>query len=336
MLRLDAMATASGSGPNPAAPTALSDEQADQFAASFTPAWDADDGPGDTANGTANATLVDAPAIGNAQAAAVVEAAPQPAVAAAAPAFQPKQTLIGTPPANGLAAAAAPAAAVAPAPPTALKGTQIMQSSPAQIEARKAQSRPPPAQAPSNNARSAPNAQSARVAVSADPFAAAARSSRRNQSEDIDDFVPKKSSKTLYLVVGGLVVAAGVGLFLKFGMGDNGATTAPVDHATGPAVATAEIPPPPPKVDPPPPATAATTAAAKVDPPPPPATLPAPIARPEPPSHVAATPPARPEPRPRTPPPPPPQAAAAAPPPPSTPKTPPKPANGSIVRDNPF
>jgi hypothetical protein len=352
------MATASGSGPNPTAPSALSDEQAEQFAASFTPSWDADDGledpHGDAANGAANATLVDAPALGSAQAAAVLRTAPA------------KQTLIGTAPqanapagANGapdMRAAASSAEAIdpenildsrtapqppvhatapaaAPAPQTSLKGTHIMQNAPAQIQARQAQSRPPPAGVPAKNARGA---------VSADPFAAPARSAsarpaRRPQNEDLDDFVPKKSSKTVYFVLAGLAVAAGLGLFLKFALSDD-AKPAPVEqHATGPAVTTAEIPPPPPKVDTPPPATATTaTPAAKVDPPAP-ATLPAPqpARMPDPPSapaHVAAAP----QPRPRTPPPPPPQAAAAPPPAPVTPKTAPKPANGSIVRDNPF
>ena len=387
MLRLDSMASASGSGPNPTAPTALSDEQAEQFAASFTPSWDADDGLDDATNGNANATLVDAPAVGSAQAAALV--APQPAAPAPAPApapaFNAKQTLIGTAPqanapsgtnggTNGghdmraaassaeaidpdnildsrtapqppVRAAAAPAAAPAPAsaspspaspsPHPSLKGTQIMHSAPAQVEARKAQSRPPPAAVPPNNAP-----KNARVAVSADPFAAPARSAaKRPHSEDLDDFVPKKSSKTVYFVVAGLAVAAGLGLFLKFALGDDGTKPAPVEqHATGPAVTTAEIPPPPPKVDTPPPATAtATTAAAKVDSQPP-ATLPAPQAarQPDPPAapaHVAAA--AAPQPRPRQPPPPPPQ-AEAKPPPPVTPKTAPKPPNGSIVRDNPF
>jgi hypothetical protein len=381
MLRLDSMATASGSGPNPTAPTALSDEQAEQFAASFTPSWDADDGldgpdahpDAHASNGAANATLVDAPAVGSAQAAAfVAHAAPsaQPATAAPAPApaFHAKQTLIGTAPqanaptathgAHAMRAAASSAEAIdpenildsstapqppvraaaapvpAPAPQTSLKGTQIMQGAPAQVDARKAQSRPPPAAGPATNAR---------VAVSADPFAAPARSAasarpaKRPHSEDLDDFVPKKSSKSVYFVVAGLAVAAGLGLFLKFALGDDGTKPAPVEqHATGPAVTTAEIPPPPPKVDPPPPPTATTTAAAKVDPPPP-VTLPAPptARQPDPPSapaHVGAGA----QPRPRQPPPPPPQAAAAPPQAVVTPKTAPKPPNGSIVRDNPF
>jgi hypothetical protein len=373
MLRFSSMAmqqSGKGAGDSDAASRAastLSDEQAEEFAASFTPAWDV----GDDASGPANATLVDAPAMNATEAAAVVQAAPP----AAAPAFHPKQTLIGTAPQanapathathaargpissaeaiepeNILDSRTAPqpevrAAAPAPAtkaPQTSLKGTQIMPSSPAQMDARKAQSRPPPP-GPAPAAKRA-----GAVAVTADPFAASARSGparrARPQSEELDDFVPKKSSKTLYLVLAGLVFAGALGLFLKFALSED-PKPAPVEqHATGPAVTTAEIPPPPPKVDTAAPAiTAAATAATatKVEAQPPPATLPAPQvvpqpARPtEPPAHVAAAPP---QPRQRVTPPQPAQpAAAAAPPaPPSSPKTAPKPANGSIVRDNPF
>ena len=53
----------SGKGAGEGKAPVLSDEQADQFAASFTPAWDTDDGLGDDTNGTANATVVDAPAV---------------------------------------------------------------------------------------------------------------------------------------------------------------------------------------------------------------------------------------------------------------------------------
>jgi hypothetical protein len=351
MLRFTSMATASGSGPNPAAPTALSDEQAEQFAASFTPSWDADGGEdADSSNGAANATLVDQPAVGAAQAAAVVQAAP------ATHAALSKQTLIGTAPQanaptgnpsseaidpeNILSSSTAPqppvkAAAAPAAAPTTLKGTQPLQGAVPPQAQGKAPSRPPPAPAPA--------AKNARVAVNADPFAVSAgprprgAAAARQQSDDLDDFVPKKSSKTIYAVIGGLAIAAGLGLFLKFALTDD--APKPVEqHATGPAVTTAEIPPPPPKVDTPPPTTAATTAtAAKADPTPPPATLPAPpTARaPEPPvaaTHAAAAPQPRSEPRPRTPPPP----HEAASPAPVTPKTAPKPANGSIVRDNPF
>ncbi len=360
MLRFTSMASASGSGPNPAAPTALSDEQAEQFAASFTPSWDTEGDDADSANGAANATLVDAPAVGAAQAAAVVQSAP--AVVHGAHSAPMKQTLIGTAPQanapsgspsseaidpeNILSSSTAPqppvkAAAAPTAAPTTLKGTQPLQgAAPPQAQA-KAPSRPPPGPAPA--------AKNARVAVNADPFAvssgprARGAAAARQQTDDLDDFVPKKSSKTIYAVIGGLAIAAGLGIFLKFALTDD--APKPVEqHATGPAVTTAEIPPPPPKVDTPPPAAptnAATTAtAAKADPPP--AALPAPpTARaPEPPvaaTHAAAAPPPpRSEPRPRTPPPPPPPVAAAPPPAPVTPKTAPKPANGSIVRDNPF
>ena len=216
-----------------------------------------------------------------------------------------------------------------------------MATSPAQMDARKAQSRPPPP------GPAVPAAKKAVVAVTADPFAASARSGPtrrgRPQSEDLDDFVPKKSSTRHYLVLAGLVFAGGLGLFLRFALGED-PKPAPVEqHATGPAVTTAEIPPPPPKVDTPTtPATAATATAAtaaKVETQPPPATLPAPqSARPaEPPAHAAAPPP---QPRqrvtPQPPQPPQPAAAAAAPAPPPSPKSAPKPANGSIVRDNPF
>lgn len=347
MLRLIPMATpsGSGSGQNPTAPAALSDEQAEQFAASFTPSWDAGDGD----SGDANATVVDAPAVAAVQATAILNVAPP---APAAPAFHAKQTLIGTAPqanapimagTNGgheVRASASSAEAIDPenildsstAPAPVVRAPV---PAPAPAVARQAQSRPAPAPAATN----------ARVAVNADPFAASATAGPRARgarpvSDDLDeDFVPKKSSKTVYFVIAGLAIAAGLGLFLKFALSDDSAKATPEQHATGPAVTTAEIPPPPPKVDTPPPATAATTATAKVDPAPPPATLPAPLTpatarAPEPPAaptHVATTPVT--QPRPRTPPPPPPAMAA---PPPVTPKTPPKPANGSIVRDNPF
>jgi hypothetical protein len=380
MLRFSWMAmqqSGKGAGDSDAASraaSALSDEQADEFAASFTPSWDT----GEDSSGPANVTLVDAPAMGAAEAAAVVQAAPQ----VAAPAFHPKQTLIGTAPqANAPATSAtsatsathaSPAArrpassaeaidpenildsstapqpevrAAAPAPPaaapqTSLKGTQIMASSPAQMDARKAQSRPPP---PGPAASAAKNAA---VGVTADPFAASARSgpgpARRAhpQSEDLDDFVPKKSSKTLYLVLAGLVFAGGLGLFLRFALSEDPKPGPVQEHATGPAVATAEIPPPPPKVDTPPTPAAATAATApKVEAQAPPAPLAAPQSAPqpvrpaEPPAHVAAAPPQQPRQRVT---PPQPQAVSAPPTPPASPKTAPKPSNGSIVRDNPF
>lgn len=376
---------ASGSGPNPT----LSDEQAEQFAASFTPAWDADDGSIDDSSGAASATQnVDAAHAPNVP--PVVAAAP--AVAAPAPAIHPNATLIGTAPqANAPVGApapppviVAPVIAVAPAPAPAaatnrgaeaasseeaidpdniletdtaparpdvrqappkqpakgMHGTQLMDHAPGRdLHAAQAQARSAPAAAPRHApapvARNAP-----RAAVTADPFS--------SSSSDLDEFVPKKSNKTILLAVGGLVFAASLGLFLKFALTDDTPKPPPVQQVTGPAVTTAEIPPPPPADTPiAPPTTATTTAAAaaaattaKVEP-----VAPTPLAAPATPAAPAApvnaggaAGAARNEPKgPRTTPVlPPPQAAAPPPVAPVAPKSAPKGPNGGIVRDNPF
>ena len=167
----------------------LSDEQADQFAASFTPAWDTDDALGDDTNGTANATIVDAPAV--------------------APVALHKQTLMGqAPPANAPAAEevrpivpsseaidpenilesntapqppiAAKPAAPAPATQPMMK-TQMMAGAPGPVAAQpKAQAKPV-----ARSAQAQVQPQKAAVALSADPF---------KRPDDDDDIVPKKAS----------------------------------------------------------------------------------------------------------------------------------------------
>ena len=327
----------SGKGAGDGKAPNLSEEQADQFAASFTPAWDTDDALGDDTNAIASATLVDTHVHAHAP--------------ASAPERLPKPTLIGQAvPGNFLAVdevrpivpsseaidpenilesntAPQPATAAKPAlAPTAaaaqpMMKTQLMPGAPGPVATQpKAQAKPV--------ARSAqPQAQKAAVALSADPF---------KRPEDDDDIVPKKSSKTLIFVVAGLAVAAGIGLVAKFSMSEEPPKPAATTQAAGPAIATAEIPPPPPKVETPTPAppTPIAPAVAAVKPPDP---LPAPavLAAPLPPSRptpVAAEPAPHRQPR-NTPPP---QVAAAPPPLPAAPKTPPKATNTGIVRDNPF
>ena len=354
----------SGTGSNPA----LSDEQAEQFAASFTPAWDADDGLGDSTNGMPDATaamgtestqVMDRAELGKAQ-----EAAAPPIVGTPAIIFNAKSTMIGLPLPATLAArpAAAPVSVPPPAPPVAEAiesanvlevapapaaapvhqnqgmRTQIMQNRPAGLGA------PPPAppRGAATIASRPPNERTAAAVPIADPFR-----DKGPSSDDLDAF-PRRSNKSVFFVVGGLAVAAGLGLFLKFALGDDTPKPAPAEAVTGPAVTTAEIPPPPPKDETVPAASAA--AAAKT-------AEPAPLATPphaavEPP-HVAAEPAAQPPPRaaapvaaapPRNEPraargpspaalPPP---ATAAPPGAATPKSAPKASNGGIVRDNPF
>ena len=339
MLRLQSMAMQqSGKGAGEGNAPGLSDEQADQFASSFTPAWDTDDGLGDDTNGTANATLVDAPA------AAPVPIHKQTLMGQAPPANAPVTAEVrpivpsseAIDPENILESHTAPQPAIAAkpaaiaAPVNAMMTTQLMTGAPGPVPAQPT-AQPKPAAQPRAAARS-PQAQPARaaaVAPAADPF---------KRTDDDDDIVPKKSSKTLIFVVAGLAVAAGVGLVAKLGMSDD-APKPTTTQAVGPAIATAEIPPPPPKVEAPatpapPPATVAAVTAVK-----PPDPLPAPtaLAAPTQPARVApvVTEPAphsagRP-PRATTPPP-----QAAAPPPLPPPKTPPKAPNTGIVRDNPF
>ena len=324
----------SGKGAGDGKAPNLSDEQADQFAASFTPAWDTDDGLGDDANGTANATKVDVPAVAPvalhkqtlmgvaspANAPGVDEVRP---IVPSSEAIDPENILeSSTAPQPAVAAKRAPVPAPAPAAAQPMMKTQLMQGAPGPAA--------PPVNAQAKPvARSGqPQPQRAAVALSADPF---------KRPEDDDDIVPKKSSKTLIFVIAGLAVAAGVGLVAKFAMSEDPPKTATTTQAVGPALATAEIPPPPPKVEAPPPAPPTPTVAA-VSPVKPPEPLPAPVlaapAAPAPvrPSPVAAEPAPHRQPRSA----PPPQAAAAPPPLPVAPKTAPKPANTGIVRDNPF
>jgi len=174
-----------------------------------------------------------------------------------------------------------------------------------------------------------------RPALASDPFKIAPVDARFGSNPDLDA-IPKKSSKGVLYVVGGLVLVTALGVGIKLGMsGDGPKSTTNPERAIGPAVTTADIPPPPPKEEvtaapaPPPP---------KVDPPkvdPPVAAAPPtpPAAPPVAPSRpaerpVAAAPPRRNPPAalPPTPPPAPPPA----------PKTPPKAPVGGIVRDNPF
>ena len=366
----------SGTGSNPA----LSDEQAEQFAASFTPAWDADDGPGDSNNGMPDATAATAAiaAMGTestqvmdrAELTKAQEAAAPPIVGMPAIIFNAKSTMIGVPLPATLAARPAAAPVSVPPPPPAPPApsvaeaiesanvlevapapaaapvhqnhgmrTQIMQNRPAGLGA------PPPApRGAATIAARPPNERTAAAVPNADPFR-----NKGPSSDDLDAF-PRRSNKGVFFVVGGLAVAAGLGLFLKFALGDDTPKPAPAEVVTGPAVTTAEIPPPPPKDETPP---APSAPAAELAPPP----LATPLATPphaavEPP-HVAAEPAAQPPPRaaapvaaapPRNEPraargpspaalPPP---ATAAPPGAATPKSAPKASNGGIVRDNPF
>ncbi len=333
MLRLVSMAMQqSGKGAGDGKAPNLSDEQADQFAASFTPAWDTDDGLGDDTNATTNATIVDAPAV------APVALHKQTLIGVASPAYAPVVDEVrpivpsseAIDPENILESNTAPQPAIAakPAPAAAaahpMMKTQLMQGAPGPVAS------PQTAQAKPVVRSAQPQPQKAAVALSADPF---------KRSDDEDDIVPKKSSKTLIFVVAGLAVAAGLGLVAKFAMSDDPPKPITTTQAVGPALATAEIPPPPPKVETPPPApptpvAAAVTAVKPPDPLPAPPVLAAPPAAPAParPTPFAAEP--APHRQPRTAPPP--QAAAAPPPLPAAPKTPPKSTNTGIVRDNPF
>ena len=351
MLRFISMAMQQSGKGAPEPVGALSDEAADQFASSFTPAWDNEEASSDTAKSTAEATLVtgdvdalppapDAPPIiampvifaGSKQTMIGVAA---PANAPAAEDLEPENLLeiVTDRPAQAAPAAPPPVQAAPPVHVNHAAHTQVMDSRPPPPQSRQApSSNAPPSAAPRAVARNAG------AAVAADPFRKA------SPSEDLD-YVPKKSSKAFIFVIAGLAVAAGLGLFLKFALTDDAPKAPPQQLVTGPAVATAEIPPPPPKVEAPPPtATTATTAApsggaaapAKAEPAPPPAPL-----APPPRQAAVAPPPDRAAPRnePRQPrqSAPPPQAAIVAPPPAAAPpRTPPKPPNGSIVRDNPF
>jgi hypothetical protein len=349
MLRLNSMAMqqtskgASGSGPNPA----LSDEQADQFAASFTPAWDAEDALGDTTEGGADATLANTTVMDGSPLGPTPDA--PPIVGTSTVILTSKhQTMIGVPPPATLPepvrSALSSAEAIEPENVLEVRTAPPAQAAPAMnhgmrtvvMDNRPAPSRPPPpGPGPQPGARSGMAPSNApRVAIAADPFQGRPRVG--SSSDDLD-LVPKRSSKTIFFVVGGLAFAAGLALFLRFALTDDAPKATPSELATGPAATTADIPPPPPKVEtPPPPATTTAAVVAKAaEPPPPPLAVPPRAAEPVPQPRVAAAPAA-----PRQPARgallPPPQAAAAPPSPPASPKTPPKAPNGGIVRDNPF
>ena len=369
---------ASGTGPNPA----LSDDQADQFAASFTPAWDADDGLGDATHGTAAATaafapdrtqIMDRPELAKTQEMRTEPAAP-PIVGTPAIIYNAKSTMIGVPPPatlTGRPAAGSPVSVPPPAPGVrapaasaemidpenvlevvAAPAAALVAHGAAPVHQNRAmstqimQSRPAPGVFPASPHGAATigsrpaNQRSAAAVPIVDPFR------NRNPSSDELEAFPKRSNKTVLFIVAGLAVAAGLGVFLKFALGDDPPKPATAEVVTGPALTTAEIPPPPPKDD----TAAATTAkvatAAKTaEPAPPPLATPPraaidpPVAASPPPRAAVATPPAaRSEPRPprgATLPSPP---AAAAPPPAAAaqPKSAPKASNGGIVRDNPF
>ena len=355
MLRLPTVAMqqsskgVSGTGSNPA----LSDEQAEQFAASFTPAWDADDGLGDTTDGTTEATAAmpsergtESTQIMDRAELAKAQAAP-PIVGTPAIIFNAKSTMIGVPPpatlaarpsaapsatsaaeavesANVLEVVSAPAPIAAPVHQNHGMRTQIMHNRPPGLGAAPAS----PPQGAATIASRPPNERTAVAVPIADPFR-----NKGPSSDELDSF-PKRSNKTMFFVIAGLAVAAGLGLFLKFALGEDTPKPAPAAVVTGPAVMTAEIPPPPPKEDTPPPATAAAVTAAPTaptaaEPAPPPLATP-PRAAVEPPLALAPPPPPRPS-RPTALPPP-----AAAPPAAASPKSAPKAPNGGIVRDNPF
>lgn len=161
------------------------------------------------------------------------------------------------------------------------------------------------------------------------------QSSATSTRDDLE--VPiKKSNKGIIFAVIGVVVLAGVGFALKVALsGDDSKPTTPTQtQTTSPTEDTSRaVPPPPPATE----ATAATPAPKPTAPAPATTTPPKDTAT----SAVAAanthfTPPTPPAPSPK------PVAAAPQPKPqpqpqpPSQPKTPPKPAGGGIVRDNPF
>ncbi|MBX3191763.1 MAG: hypothetical protein KF819_32535 [Labilithrix sp.] len=334
---------AEGSGPVPG----LTDDEADEFAASFTPAWDTGEGEGEENAAAETAEAAPAESKGAAHPIALASERTEPGMAippvsdeaiAAAQASQApevakkamKQTMVGiAPPANP-----PPAAPEPPAPAVAAKidpgTTAIMSDAPKRpVEAPKPVSKPPPpmvAAKPATPARQA--APRPVVAAAADPFRSAAAD---------DDFVPKRSSKGIVFAVIGVAALGGLGLALKLALSDDPKPSTNPEHAIGPAVTTAEIPPPPPSDEVP----AAQPTVAKADPPAavtaahaPPPSQPAVAAAPpkaEPPATraVAAAPAAQPKTT-RTP-----SAPPAALPPPA-PKTPPKGPSGGIVRDNPF
>jgi hypothetical protein len=322
------------SGSAPEAP--LSDEQADVLAASFTPSWDSADGLADDISDMPTALHLEAPQLAAASAVTI-----RPATAVG------KTTLLGTAPqANAPTGAPVVTTNIVQAQVSAPRAgssselidpENILESSPA-----------PPRAAARGASRPTSGAATRPVAAVALPKPAAASALRAaahsSHGEDDEVVIPKKSSKTIVLVVAGLAVAAGAGIFFKFAVGDDPRPSAQPSAQTAQlAATTAEIPAPPPKVEAPATAAATTTttatatAAAAI-----PTTVVAPDPAPVAAGRLAAPAPA--EPRPaggvaasparagaRQPP-----ATALPTPPAPSPKTPPRAPNGSIVRDNPF
>ncbi len=336
---------------------ALTDEQAERYAAAFTPSWVAVDEAAETRpmlEGTA--TRIGFPA----------------APAAVAAASTPVMTRIAEP-------AAPPAARPHAVPEVGPKETLLLPRSPAgpsqvqaQLQPRSVSSRPPsasavaetrPSQSPTRalSARPRSAAEAAEVAAELLKSRGAARTSstrteplRAPVAPSFADEAPtKRRSKTPFVVAGSLAVAALVGIVAKFAIGGDEVAAAPASSSSAigrvvepgpsrdnvPSATTAEdVPPPAPTTtgashaaEPVAPPSSARVAApphnapvAPHDAPAAPRTAAAPAPKVEPKPQVLA-------PRPRPP------ALPAPPPPTPTPqKTPPKPPSGGIVRDNPF
>lgn len=292
-----ASATASGGSPK------LTAEQADELAASFRPAWDVEDDAlkSDPAGADEPTNIVAVPTV-------------RPSEASLAPLAESSREAIAS--ANVLEVASAPAPAVALAPPPPARQSGF------------------PTTAPFGP----------RIPT---PMPAAIATGAGLSTDELNALVPRKSSKGYLFVAIGIGIAVGLGALLKFALSDDApATPAALSQpASKPATPTNEIPPPPPPTE------AATAKAAETNPvaAEPKAgaadnvtskpvvaehheTTPKPFERRDTMLKAAAPEPraaaARPEPRPM------PRPAPA--PAPAPPKTPPKPAGGAIVRDNPF
>ena len=386
-------------------PQAFSDDDADQFADAFKPAWEAPDLEATHVSAPPSAvtehkeeqavvssTLVmdrpsdwDVPGAAESAHAPAVSVAPVVAVAAAAPAVSiaeaptetapvplNKRTVIGmaVPPAPlPMNAEVTPREVPRPASSSeAIEPEQIIESAPAKLPFSSATSSPnvaslaaggapkytmgmgtqvmnnrplPPGPAPAATIGSLPGSPGYMPSrppqappVSADPFR-----TRAGSSSDFDAVKPRNSNKAIVIAVVGVMALIGLGVGLKAMISDDSADKPKSEPmVTGPAVTTAEIPPPPPLSEPT--ATSTATAAAKTAEPTSTTTtaaataVPTPLAIP-PQQHAAqaAPPPVMAPPRsdpPRT------HTTAPPAPPPAAAKTPPKPANGGIVRDNPF
>lgn len=292
---------------------ALSDEQADALAEAFIPTWEMHVS-GDASFG------------GDPSAPAVVSFEPSRL-------GSPKQTLIGTAPVSSgqgsLAEVAEPSASpdavakvdtalllppVVPQGGVGLGGTLVMPALPAK----------PPARA----SAAAPARPVAAVALSADPFGSSASRDRA--------VVPKTSSKAALLGAGALACAAAVGLFLRSALENDGKSSPTPQSSVTEVARKSEIPPPAPPNEPvSQPLSESTTAHAHAAP------IPAPLAETLPKTSPVS--PLRSEPKAT-------RSTSSFPtatpqvvqpvqgpvPLPPAPKTPPKPPNGAIVRDNPF